>query len=106
MRILIFLLFLSTVSYSQEFKYQRKGEPFPFDSGVSISHRQYVFIQQQQVIRDLTIKTDVAIKKEPALQVKIVEVPVERKKEWHEKTVARVFFGVVTLYVGVKVGSL
>lgn len=98
---LILLLLLCGTLQAQEFKYQMKGESFPFDSGVSISHRQYVFIQRQQAIGNLSNRIETVIKKEPT----VIRVPVERKKKWHETKIARIGGVVVSVWVGYKVGS-
>ena len=60
MKILILMLFVSTTCLAQqkegEIVYQYKNDAFPFDSGVSVSDRQYQFILRGQVYNVITEK--------------------------------------------------
>lgn len=60
MKALIFLIFISTAATAQttgEFKYQYKEEAFPYDSGVSVSDKQYQFLLRQQLYNGISDKT-------------------------------------------------
>lgn len=61
----------------KEFRYQYKGQPFPYDSGVSISDRQYVYLFKMSIYNQIENRTDEALKPVP----RIVYVNKEVRKK-------------------------
>lgn len=85
--LLIFLAVLSNaqqpippippVDTLKEFKYQYKGEPFPYDSGVSTSDRQYTFMFNQFLLADMKAGIKESLK--PVPKIVYVDKPVRMK---------------------------
>lgn len=98
------LLLLAPLCSSQdldslrEFSYQYKGQPFPFDSGMSISDRQYNFIFRQGAFTELGAQMKNAIKVVP--KTIYVDVPV-RKKGDGNKVIWTILGGVAGAALGI-----
>jgi hypothetical protein len=60
-----------------QFRYLYKGEPMPFDSGVAVSHAQYVYLFTQSIFTGLDAKYQNAEKPVP----KIVYVDREKRRK-------------------------
>lgn len=78
------MMTLDTLSVG-EIKYQYKGEPFPYDSGVAISDRQFTFIQKQSKIKEVKSVIRAALERPPVVQVQYVDRIVEKKPHWTKR---------------------
>lgn len=79
-----------------EMTYQYKGELFPYDSGVSISDRQFTHLYKQNKLKETKSIVRVALDRPPVVQVQYVDRIVEKKPHWTNK--------VLTVLSGVAVG--
>lgn len=77
-----------------EIKYQYKNELYPYDSGVSISDRQYQFIIRNQVYNVIHDKTVI-----PPPKIVIQEKEVRKKGDGN-----RVIWSVIGVVIGVVLG--
>jgi len=87
--IIVFLL-LSVVAQAMptdtlpEIRYLYKGEPFPFDSGVVMSDRQYQFIYRNDRYKDIKSTVSNAILQPP--KVTFVDREVRKKGDGNKVT--------------------
>lgn len=61
----------------KEFRYQYKGQPFPYDSGVSVSDRQYTYLFKMSIYNQIEQRAEDALKPVPRI---VYETKVVRKK--------------------------
>lgn len=87
----------------KEFRFLRKGEPMPFDSGIAVSYRQYVFLEISSIQDKAEQNTDSGLKALP--EVVYVKTEVRRKGDGNKLTWSTLG-GLAGIILGVTIGAL